>query len=107
MLYNNRIDISEGIDSTKSNISKELMIRHYWFFNQGFEFQDSVFNGCYYLTMLSVHISDNTTITVKKKLYCCIIYNISKSEAINLLKNFMLEDRGYIYIYIYIYCLSF
>ena len=28
--------------------------------------------------------------------YCCIIHNISKSEAINLLKNSLLEDRGYI-----------
>ena len=85
------------------------MIRHYWFFNHGFKFQDSVFNGCYDLTKLSVNISDNTIITVKKNDYCCIIHNISKSEAINLLKNFMLEDRGYIYIYIYIYiyCLSF
>ena len=79
------------------------MIRHYWFFNHGFKFQDSVFNGCYDLTKLSVNISDNTIITVKKNDYCCIIHNISKSEEINFLKNFMLEDREYIYIYIYIY----
>ena len=28
---------------------------------------------------------------------------LSKSEAINLLENFVFENRGYIYIYIYIY----
>ena len=36
-------------------------------------------------------------ITVKNVNYCCIIYNISKSEAISLLKISVLEDRGYIY----------
>ena len=33
MLYYDRIDISEGIDLTKSNKSREYMICHYWFFN--------------------------------------------------------------------------
>ena len=32
---------------------------------------------------------------------------LSKSEAINLLENFVFENCGYIYIYIYIYCLKF
>ena len=72
------------------------MICHYWFFNDGFEFQDSKWNGCHDLTMLSVNISDIAIITVKNVDYRCIIHNISKSEAINLLKNSVLEDRGYI-----------
>ena len=46
--------------------------------------------------MLSVNISDIAIITIKNVDYCCIIPNNSKSEAINLLKNFVLEDRGYI-----------
>ena len=33
MLYYDRIDISEGIDLTKSSKSREYMICHYWFFN--------------------------------------------------------------------------
>ena len=96
MLYYNRIDISKGIDPTKSNRSKECMICHYWLFNHGFEFQDSVRNSCHDLTMLSVTINDINIITVKNVEYCCIIYDISKSEAINLLENSVLEDRGYI-----------
>ena len=40
MLYCDKINISEGINVTKSNISKECMICHYWFFNHGFRFQD-------------------------------------------------------------------
>ena len=72
------------------------MICHYWFFNHGFKFQDSVCNGCLDLTILSVNISDIAIITVKDVDCCCIIHNISKSEAINLLKNSVLDDRGYI-----------
>ena len=72
------------------------MICHYWFFNHGFKFQDSVCNGCDDSRMLSANISDIAIITVKNVDYKCIIHNISQSEAINLLKNSVLEDRGYI-----------
>ena len=64
MLYYDRIDISEGIDLTKSNRSKECMIFHYWFFNHGLKLRDSVCIGCHDLTMLSVNISDIAIITV-------------------------------------------
>ena len=88
MLYYDRIGISEGSDLTKSNKSRECMICHYFFFNHGFKFQDYVCN--------SDNISDIAIITVKNVDYCCIIYSISKSEAINLLKNSVLEIGGYI-----------
>ena len=56
--------ISEGIDPTKSNSSKEWMICHYWFFKQWFKFQDSVCNGCHDLTILCLNISNIAIITV-------------------------------------------
>ena len=71
------------------------MICHYWFYDHGFEFQDYVCNGCHDLTMLSVNISDIAIITVKNVDYRCIIHNMSKSEAINLLKKSVPVDRGY------------
>ena len=52
-----RIDISEGIDPTNGNRSKECMICHYWFFNHGFKFQDFVYNGCQDLKILCLNIS--------------------------------------------------
>ena len=82
-----RIDISEGIDIAKSNRSKECMICHYLFFKYGFKFQDSVCNGCHYLTMLSVNISDIAIITVKNAHYRRVVHSITKSEAMSLLKN--------------------
>ena len=96
MLYYNRIDSRKVIDLGKSNNSKECMICHYFFFKHGFEFQFSVCNGGHDLSVLCINISDIATITVKNVDYCCIIHNISKSEAINLLENSVLEDREYI-----------
>ena len=66
------------------------------FFSHGFKFQDSVCNCCHDLTMLGVNLNDVAVITAKVVYYRCIIYNISKSDAIHLLENFMLDDRAYI-----------
>ena len=95
MLYYDRIGISQGIYLAISNNSKECMICHYWFFNHENEFQNYVCNGCHDLTILCLNISDITIIAVKTVDYRCIIHDISKSEAINLLKKCILEDRGY------------
>ena len=48
---------------------------------------------CHYCVLI---LSDIAIIIVKNVDYCCMIHNISKSEAINLLKDSVLEDRGYI-----------
>ena len=50
------------------------MICHYWFFNHGFKFEDSVFDGCHNLTMISVNISDITIITVKNVDYRFMLF---------------------------------
>ena len=66
------------------------------FFSHGFKFQDSFCIGCHDLAMLCLNISDILVITVNTADYCCISYDISRSEAIHLLKNYMLGDRVYI-----------
>ena len=47
------------------------------------------------ITIITIKNADNTIITIKND-YHCIINNISKSEAINLLENFALENCGHI-----------
>ena len=59
------------------------MICHYLFFYHGLEFQDCECSGCRNLPLLIVNITDIAIITVKNVDYCCIVHNISKSEAIN------------------------
>ena len=55
-----------------------------------------VCNGCHDSTILCLNISNLGIITVKGIDYCCITNGISKSEAINLLENSVLNDREYI-----------
>ena len=90
-----RVDLSEEIDSAKIDNSKLCIVCHYWYFNQGFTFQSSVCNSCHDLKMFSLNLSGIALITVKGVHYCCIIYNISKSEAIHLLKN-VFQNHEYI-----------
>ena len=70
----------------KVAIAKNIVCR-YWFFNNGFKYQDSFCNDCPGLLMLCVNIRDIAIIVVKEVDYRCIFYDISKSETINLLDN--------------------
>ena len=43
-----RIDISEGIDVNKTNLSKECDIYHYWYFKDiGFKYESYLCSGCH------------------------------------------------------------
>ena len=64
--------------------------------DHGLKVQDYVCNGCHDLTVLCHNISGIVIITVKNVDFRYIINNISKSEAINLIENSVLEDCGYI-----------
>ena len=70
------------------------MVSQYWYFNDGFNFQDSICNSCRDLATLSVNVSDNNIITVKNVGYCCIIHNISKSEQLIYQKILCLKIVG-------------
>ena len=96
MLHFDIIYLREGIDPAEGNNSKEYMVCYYWFFNNGLRFQDSVCNGCHNLTLLCRNISDIAIIIFKGINYCYIIHHISKSDAIPLLQNYVLDTRSYI-----------
>ena len=84
--------VSKEIDPSKSNNSKKIMISYHWFFNHELKFQDSGCNVCYVWAILSINKRDIGTITIKNIDYHYrIIHNISKSGAIDLLENFVLE----------------
>ena len=82
MLHYDKIDFSKGIDLTKSSNSKECMVCHYWFFNHGFKYEDSVCNTCHDFLIQWADISNIAIVTVKVAGNCYIIYSISKSNAI-------------------------
>ena len=67
------------------------------FFNCGLKCEYSLCNGCHDWTVLCLSIGDIAFISVKNVDYYWIIHAISKSEAINLLKNYVLGNLGYIW----------
>ena len=94
MLFYDRIDLGEEINLTKNISSIECIVCHYCSFNNGFKFHNSVY-VCHDLTMLCLNLSDITIIAVKGVDYCCIAHDISKYDAIPLLKNSALDDLIY------------
>ena len=46
--------------------------------------------------MLCINIGNIANITVKNVDYRCIMHDISRSEAIHLLENYVLDNRRYI-----------
>ena len=88
MLYFDRIDVSEGIDVDKTNVSKECDICHYWYFlNYSFKFQPNVCNRRHDLLTMSMSLNDIAILNIRGSDYRCIISLISKNEAINLMQN--------------------
>ena len=62
MTYYNNIGLTEESDHlTKCKNSRECIVCHHWYFNHGFKFQKSVFNGCHDLLMMSPNINNMTT----------------------------------------------
>ena len=95
MLQYERIDVSEVIDLSKSDKSKDCMICHYWYFkNIGYKYEPHVFNGCHDLSMMVFDLNDFMILNIKGIDYRCYVFNMSKSDAINLLNNSLLDNKG-------------
>ena len=95
MIQYERIDVSEGIDPNKSDKSKECMICDYWYFKDiGYKYEPYVCNGCHDLSMVVYDLNDFMILGMKGIDYRYYIFNMSKSDAINLLNNSVLDNKG-------------
>ena len=94
MLQYERIDISEVIDFDKSDKSKECMICHYWYFkDSGYKYEPYVCNGCHDLSVVVYNLKNFIVLNIKVVDYRCYVFNISRSDATNLLNNFWLDNK--------------
>ena len=95
MLQYGRFDISEVIYFDKSNKSVECMICHYWYFKDiGFKYQPYVCNGCHDVSMIVQNLDNFLILRVKSVDYRCCVVNMSKNDAISLLNNSLLDNKG-------------
>ena len=64
------------------------MLCHCWYFKDaGFKFEPHVCNKRHDVLMTAI-------LNVKGVDFRCILWGISKNEAVNRLNNFVLEDKG-------------
>ena len=95
MLRYERINISEEIDINKSVKSKECMICHYWYFEGiGYRYEPHVYNKCHYLLMVVYDLKNFMILKIKGVDYRCYVFNLSRSDVITLLNNFVLDNKG-------------
>ena len=67
MLECDRIDISEGIDVNKANLSKQCDICHYWYFkNIGVKYETYLCNGYHDLMQKAMSFNDIAVVYVKR-----------------------------------------
>ena len=95
MLQYERSDVSEGIDFNKSDKSKECLICHYWYLKDiGYKYEPHVCNGCHDLSVMVYDRNDFMILYIKGVDYRCYVLNMSKTDAVKLLNNSVLYNKG-------------
>ena len=95
MLQYVKIDVSEGIHTNKTSASKECMLCHYWYFKDvGFKFEPHVCNKCHDVSMTAYELKNIAILNTKGADFRCVLWGISRGEAVNRLNNSVLEDKG-------------
>ena len=94
MLEYEGIDISEGIDVNKTNLSKECDICHYWYFKDiGFKFEPYLCNGYHNLMQKAMGFNNVAIVYIKKNAYRIHFWHMSKDDAINVMNGSILHDK--------------
>ena len=94
MIEYERIDISDGIDISKTNKSKECMFCHYWYFlYKNFSYGPYLCDGCYNMTQKSTDSKNIAIAHIKKSAYRIYFPYMNKHKAKKLMINFDLIDK--------------
>ena len=94
MLEYDRINISEGIDVNKTDLSKEYNTCHYWYFKGiGFKYESYLCNGCHDLMQKAMSFNDVAIVYVKGSAYRIHFWYMSKDDAINIMTGSNLVDK--------------
>ena len=71
------------------------MLCHYWFFKDvGFTFEPHACNKCHDVLMTAYELKNVLILNVKDDDYRCILWGISKNNAVTILNNSVLEGKG-------------
>ena len=71
------------------------MLYHYWYFKDvGFKFEPYFCNKCNDVLMTANELKIVAKLNVKGVGFRCILWGISRNEAVNRLNNSVLKDKG-------------
>ena len=71
------------------------MLCLYWYFKDvGLKFEPNACNKCYDVLITARELKNIAILGVKGNDYRCILWGIGKNEAVNVLDNSVLEDKG-------------
>ena len=94
MLEYDRVDISDGIDVNKTNLSKECDICHYGYFKDiGFKYEPYLCNGCHDLMQKAMSFNNMAIVYVKESASRINFLYMSKDDAINIMTGSNLVDK--------------
>ena len=95
MIEYERIDISQGTDVNKTNLSKECDICHCWCFKDiGFKYEPYLCNGCHDLMQKAMSFNNVAIVYVKGGAYRIHFWSMSKDDAINIINGSNLTDKS-------------
>ena len=95
MLEYEKIHVLEGMDANKSNKSKDCDFCRYWhFLDKNFNHEPYLCNGCHHLMQKAVSFNNVTVVSAKGSDYRIHFCFMSKNDAINLLNNSALSNKG-------------
>ena len=95
MIEYERIDISEGIDVNKTNLSKECDICPDWCFKDvGFKYEPYLCNGCHDVMQKAMDFNNIAIVYIKGSVYRIHFQYMSKDDAINIVNGSNLVDKS-------------
>ena len=95
MLEYDRIDVSEGIDSTCNKlVSRECWLCHFWYYlNKNFNCQRYLCDGCHDMSMKANSMYNLAIAYNNGSTYRINFVFMSKNDALNLMKNALITDK--------------
>ena len=95
MLEYDRIDNSEGIDSTRNKlVSRECWLCGFWFYlDKNFKFERYLCDGCHDMSVRAVSMNNLGVVYVGGNAYRINFAFMSKSEAYDRIKNAVIKDK--------------
>ena len=59
-----------------------------------YTFEPHVYNDCHVMLMMACEFKNIAILNLKDINYRCVLWNMAKTEAINMLGNFEFENKG-------------